>query len=227
MKTTILSVLLLAIVTTTSAAEPEASKPMMVSEAKLPAGFPAPGPVGEVIVKTYPAHRLARTAAAAGGDDRMFMRLFGHIKRNEIAMTAPVTMDWAGDPAEQGGPESMAFLYAEPDMGKAGPDPADAGVVVEDIPEATVASIGLRGGYGEKTFRKGAEQLAAWLAAHPEWEPAGPPRMLAYNSPFVPGLLKYSEIQRPIRPAPKPAADRTGVSDSGSQGRGPAGPSGP
>ena len=205
MKTIILGLVLLAIVTSTSAADPEPSKPMMVSEAKLPAGFPAPGPVGEVIVKTYPAHRLARTAAAAGGDDRMFMRLFGHIKRNEIAMTAPVTMDWAGEPAERGGPESMAFLYAEPDLGQAGPDPADAGVVVEDVPEATVASIGLRGGYGEKTFRKGEEQLDAWLAAHPEWEPAGVPRMLAYNSPFVPGFLKYAEIQRPIRPTPKPA----------------------
>ena len=185
--------------------EPAPSKPMMVSEASLPQGFPAPGPVGEVIVKTYPAHRLARTSAGDGGDNRMFMRLFGHIKRNDIAMTAPVTMDWSGEPAERGGPESMAFLYREADLGAAGPDPADAAVTVEDVPEATVVSIGLRGSYGEKTFRKGAEQLDAWLAAHPEWEPAGPPRMLAYNSPFVPGLVKYSEIQRPIRPAPKPA----------------------
>jgi len=185
--------------------EPAPSKPMLVSEANLPEGFPSPGPVGQVIVKTYPAHRLARTTTAAGGDNRMFMRLFGHIKRNDIAMTAPVTMDWSGEPAEQGGPESMAFLYAESDLGEAGPDPADETVTVEDVPEATVVSIGLRGSYGEKTFRKGAEKLAAWLMEHPEWEPAGPPRMLAYNSPFVPGLLKYSEIQRPIRPAPKPA----------------------
>ena len=36
------------------------ARPMMISEAKLPVGFPPPGPVGEVIVKTYPAHRLAR-----------------------------------------------------------------------------------------------------------------------------------------------------------------------
>jgi len=182
---------------------PEPAKPMMISEASLPAGFPAPGPVGEVIVKTYPAHRLARTAAGQDGDNRMFMRLFRHIERNEIAMTAPVTMDWSGEPAERGGPESMAFLYAEADLGEAGPDPADAAVVVEDVPEMTAVSIGLRGGYGDKTFRKGAERLDAWLAEHPEWEPAGPPRMLAYNSPFVPGILKYSEIQRPIRPAKK------------------------
>ena len=77
----------------------------MISEAKLPAGFPPPGPVGDVIVKTYPAHRLARTSSdAAGGDNRMFMKLFGHIKRNDIAMTAPVTMDWSGDPATRKGP---------------------------------------------------------------------------------------------------------------------------
>jgi hypothetical protein len=79
-------------------------------------------------------------------------------------MTAPVTMNWAGEPAEQGGPESMAFLYAEPALGQAGPDPADAAVVVEDVPEATVVSVGLRGGYGEKTFKKGSAQLDAWLA---------------------------------------------------------------
>jgi len=180
-------------------------KPTMISEAKLPAGFPPPGPVGEVIVKTYPAHRLARTAAGRDGDNRMFMRLFRHIERNDIAMTAPVTMDWSGEPRERGGPESMAFLYAQPDLGAAGPDPADAAVVVEDVPEATLASVGLRGSYGEQTFRKGAEQLDAWLGEHPEWEAAGPPRMLAYNSPFVPGFLKYAEVQRPLRRAAAPS----------------------
>ena len=188
------------------AADPAPSRPSMISEAKLPAGFPPPGPVGEVIVKTYPAHRLARTSSdAAGGDNRMFMKLFGHIKRNDIAMTAPVTMDWAGEPAERGGPESMAFLYAQPSLGTAGPDPADAGVVVEDIPEVMVASVGVRGSYGEKTFRNGNDAVQAWLTQHPEWQAAGPPRMLAYNSPFVPGFMKYAEVQLPVSPAKPPA----------------------
>jgi len=184
------------------AADPDApayQKPTMVSEAKLPDGFPPPGPVGEVIVKTYPAHRLAKTRAEAGADDKMFMKLFGHIKRNDIAMTAPVTMDWAGDPAERKGPDTMAFLYAKPDLGRPGPDPADASVVVEDVPEVTVASIGVRGAYGKKTFKAGHEPLEAWLQAHPEWTVAGPPRMLAYNSPFVPWFAKYAEVQVPVR----------------------------
>ena len=32
----------------------EMKRPFMFKEAKLPAGFPAPGPVGEIIVKEYP-----------------------------------------------------------------------------------------------------------------------------------------------------------------------------
>jgi hypothetical protein len=41
---------------------------------------------------------------------------------------------------------------------------------------------------------------AAWLKEHPEWKAAGDLRTLAYNSPFVPGLVKYSEAQIPIEP---------------------------
>jgi hypothetical protein len=177
--------------------------PMMIAEAKLPEGFPPPGPVGEVVVKTYPQHRLARTTTAGPGrgDDGMFMRLFGHIKRNDIAMTAPVTMDWSADPAA--GPRSMAFLYGAPGLGQPGPDPADGAVVVEDIPETTVVSVGMRGGYGEKPLRAGLDTLETWLAGHPEWTAAGPPRMLGYNSPFVPWFLKYAEVQLPVvRSAP-------------------------
>jgi hypothetical protein len=185
----------------------------MVSEASLPTGFPAPGPIDEVIVKTYPAHRLARATAGQGGN-RMFMKLFRHIERNEIAMTAPVVMGWGDAKAGNDGgkgrgdrePESMAFLYGKPTLGQAGADPADPVVVVEDAPETVVVSIGLRGGYDAATMNRGLEQLRAWLAEHPEWTAAGPPRSLAYNSPFVPGFVKYSEVQIPVarRPADAP-----------------------
>lgn len=181
-------------------------RPWMVSEASLPAGFPGPGPVGEVVVKTYPAHRLAR-ATAGKGTNGMFMKLFRHIERNEIAMTAPVVMGWGdgkpgagGADADGGGrrPESMAFLYGKPTLGAAGADPADPVVVVEDAAETIVASIGVRGAYDEATMNRGLQRLEAWLAEHPEWTAAGPPRSLAYNSPFVPWFAKYSEVQIPI-----------------------------
>ena len=47
-------------------------------------------------------------------------------------------------------------------------------------------------------MKRGLEQLRTWLAKHPEWAAAGPPRSLAYNSPFVPWFAKYSEVQIPV-----------------------------
>ena len=188
--------------------EEQPARPWLVPEANLPEGFPPPGPVDEIVVKTYPAHRLARVRAEGGGNG-MFMKLFRHIERNDITMTAPVEMSWQGErpemehpPAAVGRePEAMAFLYGKPTIGAAGVDPKDPQVVVEDVPEVKVVSIGLRGGYDKATFDRGAKRLAAWLAEHPKWQAAGGLRSLAYNSPFVPNIAKYSETQLPIRPA--------------------------
>jgi hypothetical protein len=193
----------------TTVAEDAVRKPMMISEAQLPAGFPGPGPVGEVITKTYPAHRLARVRSGGRGSDGSFMKLFRHIERNKIAMTAPVEMEMAvGDEgAVAADTTSMAFLYGSAETGTPGPDQADPDVVVEDVPELTVVSLGVRGSYKEERFADFTGRLEAWLAEHPEWVSAGPPRTLAYNSPFVPGILKYAEVQIPIVAAPKrPAA---------------------
>ena len=60
--------------------------------------------------------------------------------------------------------------------------------------------------YGAATVRKGMATLEAWLASHPEWSAAGPPRMLAYNSPFVPWFLKFAEVQVPLTRRP-PASE--------------------
>ena len=179
------------------------SKPWFVSEANLPEGFPAAGPVDEVVLKTYPQHRLARVESDSGTDG-MFWKLFNHIKRNDIKMTAPVEMSWTPkaaanpDGTPDGDPNAMAFLYGSNQLGSAGADSEDASVVVEDIPAEKVISIGLRGGYGKKTFLRGYEKLSAWLADHPEWKVAGSPRTLGYNSPKVPSFMKFSEVQIPV-----------------------------
>jgi hypothetical protein len=131
------------------------------------------------------------------------MKLFRHIKRNEIAMTAPVEMEMAVADDGRAAPrtESMAFLYGSAATGTPGPDPDDPNVVVEDVPETTVISLGVRGSYREERLAEFTAKLEAWLGTHPEWVAAGPPRTLAYNSPFVPGVLQYAEVQIPIAPA--------------------------
>lgn len=189
----------------TALAEDAPRAPMMIAEAKLPEGFPGPGPVGEIVTKTYPAHRLARVRSGERGADGSFMKLFRHIERNEISMTSPVEMVMSGDDAaDKARTESMAFFYGSADTGAPGPDPKDPNVVVEDVPETTVVSLGVRGSYRDERFAEFTGKLRAWLDEHPEWVAAGPPRAFAYNSPFVPGVLKYAEVQIPVVPAPRP-----------------------
>jgi hypothetical protein len=191
------------------------SRPFWVREANLPEGFPAPGAVGQVIIKDYPAYRMARFAPAAGasvGQDGMFWPLFKHIKRHDIAMTAPVEMSYPPVTATrpEGGavekPVSMAFLYGAPTWGAAGPDAGDPRVVVEDVPAMTVLSVGVRGDYSNKRMSKGLALLSGWLSDNPgRFEVAGPPRYLGYNSPMVPGFMRYGEVQLPVRRPAEPA----------------------
>jgi hypothetical protein len=190
-------------------------KPFVVKEADLPKGFPQPGPVGTIVMKDYPAYRLAvvreDAAKSANGNsqNRMFRPLFNHIKRNDIPMTAPVEIGYAGsvdNPDNDAGTSdqrqpnatSMAFLYGDPSWGEPGNDRKDPQVIVEDIPAMTVLSIGVRGGY-DKSFAKALTTLNDWVAENPsKVRVVGPPRYMAYNSPFVPGFLKYGEVQLPI-----------------------------
>jgi hypothetical protein len=177
-------------------------KPFVIREAKLPEGFPPPGTVGQVILKHYPAYRAARVRAEqiSGGPNAMFNPLFRHIQRSDIAMTAPVEMSY--DTTDIGTPvaEAMAFLYQSTSIGRPGVDGADARIIVEDFPAITVLSFAFRGPYNARSFAAGNQRLQAWLEEHPgAVEPLGLPRMLAYNSPFVPGFLKIGEVQLPVR----------------------------
>jgi len=189
------------------------SKPFLFREAPLPKGFPAPGPVGKVIIKEYPAYRLARVNSKenglSGGSDSMFRPLFNHIKRNKIAMTAPVEMGYPWQTAEIASPkadsngmrsaESMAFLYGKPSWGQTGADPSDKRVVVEDVPAMTVLSIGVRGSYTDAKFAEAMTKLREWIASNPgQVRVAGSPRYLGYNSPLVLWFLRYAEVQLPI-----------------------------
>jgi effector-binding domain-containing protein len=183
-------------------------KPFMFREAKLPKDFPPPGAVGEIVIKDYPAYRLARVRSGkngvSGGPDAMFNPLFNHIKRNENAMTAPVEIGYQSHPesAEKRNAcsvVSMAFLYGESSWGRLGVDAADPRVVVEDIPAMTMISIGVRGDYTDARCAEALSKLGAWVEAHRgEVRVVGPPRYLAYNSPFVLGFLRYGEVQLPV-----------------------------
>lgn len=190
-------------------------------EADLPKGFPPPGPVGEVVVKDYPAYRAARTSMAAAGQNGAFRVLFNHIQSHDIPMTAPVEMTYrreadgkaapqgpttkpttepvATKPADGAGdlaPAAMAFLYATTDVGKGG---KDGDVDVVDVPALTVVSVGVRGSYTAERMAGALKRVDAWLARHKEYSADGPPRYLGYNSPFNLPWMLYGEVQVPVK----------------------------
>jgi hypothetical protein len=170
-------------------------------EAPLPEGFPEPTPVGVVEVKQIPAYRLARTASPAGASrqsDKAFWTLFKHIEREEIAMTAPVEMTLREREGKLDEAD-MAFLYRSLKQGELGQDDQDASVSVLETEPAEVLSIGVRGSSTQERMIEAKARLEKWLAGQTKYKPAGPFRMLGYNSPFVPGNLRYFEVQVPVK----------------------------
>jgi len=167
----------------------------------LPEGYPAPTPPGAIELKEYPSVRRAEVTTEGSfmrKRNEAFFPLFRHIQRRDIAMTSPVEMEmpeWEGDGADDVGQWTMAFLYRTPEVGGLEEDGA---VVVVDSEPATYLSIGLQGTYRMDRYSEGLEELKGWLAKQFEWTQSGPPRVLAYNDPFVPDRIKWSEVQVPV-----------------------------
>ncbi|MHC4846228.1 MAG: heme-binding protein [Planctomycetota bacterium] len=159
-----------------------------IMEAALPEGFPAPTPVGEVEVKTYPAYRIAR---ADSGGDGAFWQLFVHIQKHDIPMTAPVEMTYDASGREV----DMAFMYERVAQGRTGPD---GPVEVLDVEPMLVASIGCRGWSSDAAVERAKAQLTAWIEARDDLAVAGAVRQFGYNSPSVSGSRRYFEVQIPV-----------------------------
>jgi hypothetical protein len=180
-------------------------------EASLPEGFPTPSFPGEIRVKFYPRIRAAAVQLEgpfAAGTSMAFWPLFGHIKKNKIAMTAPVVADYAPTVAtEPAGRMRVSFVYPHTRMGRLG---SSGPVTVTDTTPMAVVSIGVLGPYEIATMRPALERLSKWLKENGgTWRMAGEPRRLMYQRPtFANRDRLYSEVQVPIRPAPLPRPDR-------------------
>jgi hypothetical protein len=175
-------------------------------ESPLPEGYPEPTPPGAIDIKDYPSVRRAELVSkddSAAGMTAGFFPLFNHIKKREIAMTAPVEMDYAelykdfmnGESADEGEATetTMSFLYRSANLGPVG---KDGKIVVRDTAPVTVLSVGAKGGFDAT---EAMDTLRAWLKQQQEWEVAGQPRMFVYNGPFIDPDARWSEVQVPIR----------------------------
>lgn len=170
-------------------------------EADMPASFPEFTPVHHIEVKTMPSYRMARVQMKAANGKRnsgAFWSLFNHIKRNDIAMTAPVQVDYESANASAG-EASMAFLYGSKELGSLGADTKDGQVKVTDMKPHQVVSIGVRGKMSEDAVMKAHSRLRVWLESHADqYVASGPLRKMGYNSPFLPDSRKFFEVQIPV-----------------------------
>ncbi|MGZ0171356.1 MAG: heme-binding protein [Planctomycetales bacterium] len=178
-------------------------------EAELPEGFPEFTPVHHIEVKTLPEYRMARASMRSTQRSRengAFWKLFSHIKRNDIAMTAPVQMDYTTSDAEAE-VASMAFLYGSRKIGESGSDDADDSVEVLDIPRQDVVAIGVRGRMTAESVKQGHLALLEWLKTRKsEYRPTGPLRRMGYNRPFISEERAFFELQSPVKKTAKKTA---------------------
>lgn len=176
------------------ARETIAFKPLI--EAPLPEGFPEPTPVGEIRIKHYPEYRLARTRMS-GTETGSFWTLFTHIKKKDIAMTAPVEVTYGVGGKDKFQPQTMAFLYRSTKQGSLGNDEK---VDVIDVPAMKVLSIGIRGNVTKARLADAKIHLETWFKEHAkDYEASGPLRVMGYNSPFVAANQRFTEVEIPVR----------------------------
>ena len=147
--------------------------------------------VGTIEIKTIPAARLLASQSDNSyfeSNNGLFRPLFRYIQANDIAMTTPV---------EAAIKPGIMYFYVGSDYTDLELEETDEVTVIE-LPERTVISLGVRGGYSAKNFNKAQATLLAHLSKQDEWIATGPARAIYWNSPFMPGFFKRSEIHIPV-----------------------------
>ena len=170
-------------------AQDEGQKESYVSEARLPKGWPVPSAYNEVVLKSYPAYRAAVTEGKSSSFT--FWRLFQHIKKNDIPMTAPVEMGMKNVEGKGLQKYSMAFLYQDQEVGKLGADGAK--IEVKDMPAIKTLCYTWKGKDSKANIEKARVALMKELKTR-KLEHSSM-RLLGYNGPSVPEKDKTWELQ--------------------------------
>ncbi len=189
-------------------------------------GPSAPEPAYDVLraappfeIRAYPALAVASTAMGAGigeGTGGAFRRLFGYISGDnlgdrEIAMTAPVVQEPAGDDKgariemtapvlqqpEGEGEWRMLFVLPAGMTADTAPVPTEGSVQVGTLPARSVAVVRFSGFLRDANVAEARDRLLAWMAAE-GLAPAGPAEVAGYNPPWTLPWFRRNEILIPV-----------------------------
>jgi hypothetical protein len=154
--------------------------------------------IDKVEFRKYPKLLLATVTGLSDND--AFGILFNYItgsNRNseKVDMTAPVI---TSEKIEMTAPvissdRKMSFVMPTKYSISNVPKPNNPQVIIEELPEATLAVIRFKGYAGVKDVEKYKAELLKVLSEQ-KIKTEGEPVLMRYNSPFAPGFIRRNEV---------------------------------
>lgn len=176
----------------TSEFELRSYPPMIVAEVLVQGDLDTAGKTGSRLVKDYIFREGAQETAAADQKDRETISMTVPVTMEKtpekISMTVPVTME-----STAGSGYRLHFVMPSKYTMQTLPKPADPRVTLREVPAQKVAAIRFSKFSTEATIAEQTTLLQAWIAQQ-GLKAVGKAQFARYDPPFVPPLLRRSEI---------------------------------
>jgi hypothetical protein len=141
-----------------------------------------------------------------------FRRLYGYIsgnnrKKEEIAMTAPVTQEADSEKIAMTAPVGqeqvngkwrITFVMPAQYTMETLPEPLDPEVALREEPGRLMAAIRYSGTWTQTRYMEREVQLREWVEAQ-GLQQIGEPIFARYNPPFMPWFLRRNEVLIPVK----------------------------
>jgi len=144
--------------------------------------------------------------------DVAFRRLYGYIsgnnrKKEEIAMTAPVTQEADSQKIAMTAPVGqeqvdgrwrITFVMPAQYTMETLPQPLDPDVTLRKEPGRLIAAIRYSGTWSRRRYMEQEVRLREWIQAR-GLQQVGQPIFARYNPPFMPWFLRRNEVLIPVK----------------------------
>ncbi len=167
-------------------------RPMVVAEVVVQGDVTTAGKEGSRLIKDYIFREGANEPVDVSAKDRekisMTLPVTMEKTPEEIGMTVPVTMERSG-----GSGYRLHFVMPSKYTLQTLPKSADPRVTLREIPARKMAAVRFSKFSTEATIAAQTDLLQNWMAQQ-GLKAAGLPQFARYDPPFVPPLLRRSEI---------------------------------
>jgi len=167
-------------------------RPMIVAQVFVQGDLDTAGKEGSRLVKDYIFRQGEPETAASDQRDRESISMTVPVTMEKtpekISMTVPVTME-----PTTGSGYRLHFVMPSKYTMQTLPKPADPRVALREVPAQKVAAIRFSKFSTEATIAEQTTLLQAWITQQ-GLKAVGMPQFARYDPPFVPPLLRRSEI---------------------------------